>query len=385
MRIFVVGLSLAISGCSIHPLPDRVTGLSTYEIVHKIRCEARETIKQLFESSGLSAQAPSLLLADTEIKSSSRQITKLQDDLAKLSRKLKRLEIEDGELEDISAGLRKRVEAKEAKIKAAKSEQLVAEAQKSDSSIVSDYNNFATRKTDHLREMSAYDTQRRLVTARIMDLEDKLALDTDTRSDKYKALVEFLGIGLVYNFRFQITENNDATAKGSFSWPVSLGTVSLGYDIGEKKSRLAEREVKLVVTFGELIQMNCDPVPQEASFRYPISGKIGLDEVIHQYMAVAKDSKFKTAGESYRDKIQFTTTLNGSVNPGFSLVRVSGVRLGSDATLGARRDDLHEVTILLYPYVADKVPAPTKMEITNIAQMPDLRVKVLDAAKEAAR
>jgi len=41
-----VALSFLGAGCAIHPLPEDVTGVTTYHIVRQIRCEARETIKQ---------------------------------------------------------------------------------------------------------------------------------------------------------------------------------------------------------------------------------------------------------------------------------------------------------------------------------------------------
>jgi hypothetical protein len=47
--LFVAGLaaSLVASGCSIHPLPEDVTGVSTYHIVRQIRCEARDTLRRI--------------------------------------------------------------------------------------------------------------------------------------------------------------------------------------------------------------------------------------------------------------------------------------------------------------------------------------------------
>ena len=42
----MVAASLLVSGCSIHPLPDDVTGVPTDTIVRKTRCEARAAIKK---------------------------------------------------------------------------------------------------------------------------------------------------------------------------------------------------------------------------------------------------------------------------------------------------------------------------------------------------
>jgi hypothetical protein len=46
---FVAGVaaSFVASGCSIHPLPEDVTGVSTYHIVRQIRCEARDTLRRI--------------------------------------------------------------------------------------------------------------------------------------------------------------------------------------------------------------------------------------------------------------------------------------------------------------------------------------------------
>ncbi|MBZ9801086.1 hypothetical protein [Mesorhizobium sp. ES1-6] len=40
----MVALSVSLTACAIHPLPDDVTGLSTYNIVRQIRCETRQAV-----------------------------------------------------------------------------------------------------------------------------------------------------------------------------------------------------------------------------------------------------------------------------------------------------------------------------------------------------
>jgi hypothetical protein len=44
-RVGVIAIALALGGCAIHPLPDDVTGVSTNDIVRKIRCEARDAVR----------------------------------------------------------------------------------------------------------------------------------------------------------------------------------------------------------------------------------------------------------------------------------------------------------------------------------------------------
>jgi hypothetical protein len=48
-RVFsLVGIALSffVVGCSIHPVPEDVTGIDTYHIVRQIRCETRETLRR---------------------------------------------------------------------------------------------------------------------------------------------------------------------------------------------------------------------------------------------------------------------------------------------------------------------------------------------------
>ncbi|TPK85710.1 hypothetical protein FJ936_09230 [Mesorhizobium sp. B2-4-13] len=42
--LLAIGASVSMSSCAIHPLPDDVTNLSTYNIVRQIRCETREAV-----------------------------------------------------------------------------------------------------------------------------------------------------------------------------------------------------------------------------------------------------------------------------------------------------------------------------------------------------
>jgi hypothetical protein len=46
-RIALVAAVAWITGCAIHPVPDDVTGVSTYNIVRQIRCEARQAVFDL--------------------------------------------------------------------------------------------------------------------------------------------------------------------------------------------------------------------------------------------------------------------------------------------------------------------------------------------------
>jgi hypothetical protein len=43
-RVLPIAAVVWLAGCAIHPLPDDVTGVTTYDIVRRIRCEARQAV-----------------------------------------------------------------------------------------------------------------------------------------------------------------------------------------------------------------------------------------------------------------------------------------------------------------------------------------------------
>ena len=45
-RLAAFAAALLLAGCALHPLPEDVTGVSTYDIARQIRCETREAAKE---------------------------------------------------------------------------------------------------------------------------------------------------------------------------------------------------------------------------------------------------------------------------------------------------------------------------------------------------
>ena len=45
VRTVIIGMSAVIAGCAIHPLPEDTAGVPTYLIARKIRCEARDALR----------------------------------------------------------------------------------------------------------------------------------------------------------------------------------------------------------------------------------------------------------------------------------------------------------------------------------------------------
>lgn len=265
-RIFlpVYILGIAIGGCSIHPLPEDTARDSTFDIVKKIRCEAREAI---------ATAAGEKILTLGELKQ---------------------------ELQEISSRAKNK---------------------------------------------------------------EKIKADVETYA---KTLLSegFKEAAIGYDFQFTINEGNSAEGSTTFAFPFSNGKALFTVGLGETKDRKSDRSFDLVEKFWELMvdpEAYCETGP---AWRYPITGSIGLDEVVRTYIKLQRlgslektFKKEKTEGSSggggasnisaFTDVLTFTTSYSGGVDASLEVNPVvHDLRLTkASASLGGDRKDIHKVTI----------------------------------------
>jgi hypothetical protein len=182
-----------------------------------------------------------------------------------------------------------------------------------------------------------------------------------------------------YHFTFTISETNNASASAGFVLPLfSRGeTFSLGINAGDKRDRIGEREFTFVETFGKI---GCDsnyPAAVAENRRYPITGKIGLEETILTFGELAGlrllhgarpqqqhtgsgaggshpggnngNGGKLTKPDDFTDSLTFTTTVNAGLSPQIKLKPIgSGFELGdAKADLTGERKDKHALVVTL--------------------------------------
>jgi hypothetical protein len=222
---------------------------------------------------------------------------------------------------------------------------------------------------------------------RTLDIVKQIRCEAKRAVDKYypkkpgalsvaqqRALYEKMNIG--YKFTFTITENNKVGAGAGFRLPLSNGTFTLGIAGGSDRQRLGERDFTIINSFKSAMdEKACTIEAKGENSTYPITGVIGLEEVIRTFLelqalgigklppvdfgaapppAAAKPKKKETADgktEEFVETFEFTTTIRGSLNPEVELRPVgSGFALGDAVgTLSADRTDKHSVVITLAP------------------------------------
>lgn len=159
-----------------------------------------------------------------------------------------------------------------------------------------------------------------------------------------------------FDFQFDITENNKATAGSlGFTHPFSDGKFLLNFSGGAERTRQAQRFVRVVQLFSDLkTDTTCgDNGAPYANLVYPIAGKIGLDEVVGTYAAIRRVTGLRKRGKDdksiFSDELAFTTQLDAGVTPKLEINAVGGqFKLTSASINGTvQRKDIHKVTIAI--------------------------------------
>ena len=329
-----------LSGCSVRPLPgpESRDGLPVFDIVRRIQCEAATAVRAAYQR---------FVSLSKDVKALNKKISATQKYVADKQRELAQKSdfgTREEELQDAAAAAAARMHEDQIKHALARIKASNQQSEEKD---------LAKKALD--REDYRVDQQIENISIAIKILREiKLtnanleALRAERSGKRYRDIVEFEGHNAVFQFDFEITENNNLSSQGSVVWPILLGglggTFTMGYDVGDKRERLAKRTVKLAASFGELAssfekrndddgderngggKLYCGDVdmmaPDQFPRVYPMTGNIGL-EGGREYLAMLKNGKFKSGGESIQT-IQFTTTMNGSLKPGIDLARKEG-------------------------------------------------------------
>lgn len=164
----------------------------------------------------------------------------------------------------------------------------------------------------------------------------------------------YVQTGIAFDFSFDITEEDIGSG---FADPVRLitnGAAGVGLSAGGDYKRNNLRHFIVSDTFLDLLQnekLKCGTEYRYSNYAYPISGTIGLAELIDTFVdlnelkPLAKD---KATSSVFADTLTFTTTLTGSVSPHVIVAPVGnqwGLASSANVTASAQRIDKHAVII----------------------------------------
>jgi hypothetical protein len=172
------------------------------------------------------------------------------------------------------------------------------------------------------------------------------------RNNPYPNPIDYKTASITWDFLFDIMENNNASADGTWGLLYPLGGMASLQANGQfDRLRHTNRSFTIGDTFEELYNTQCDDAQsQPENLIYPISGEIGVYEIVATFIHLQQVDNPK-AGEvfTFADTLTFTTTLSAGLQPKLSISSFPDrFRLaGANGNFNADRTDMHKVTITL--------------------------------------
>ncbi len=413
---FVVPTLFLLAGCSNHPLQDDVTGYTTHQIMQKLRCEAQFAVLEHLKARSLARYQEIALDISRKIrkyqelranynslfeKIDKKNETNLlaskinEKERADLGRAGKKLSIERRKLEELLAQADEKAKAAlAARIVALHEREIIVTAKVLALNVELEEINAAIKDAEkahnivleplgisqkiYVSDKEAAEIVDKALSASIPESASLNKIFSVSDPASLPSVRELFAINrttLSMKLDFKITENNNAITDGTLTWPIRLGSVSLGYKAGKEKARVAQRVVHITSTFQELSDRQSLPCSNDGrdpddkwARTYPISGNVGVGELIKQYFDILKAATIvaATGQDTFTDNLAFTTKISGRLNPTIEIkpVHPSLVKAGLD--LNADRTDLHQVALQVRPYSPPSSPSDPKLHITKI-------------------
>lgn len=180
------------------------------------------------------------------------------------------------------------------------------------------------------------------------DIVAQIRCEAQRAVNTHASSPELSNASIAYTFEFTITENNNGSATASFRYPFSGGTFNFGVGAGEDKRRAGKRTITIGESFAELRKLKCAPGEPRPHWRYPITGRVGLDESIATFVEINKPNG---TVDAFTDKLTFTTTIFGTANPQIELSPVMNQfrLIQASAALRVDRTDVHDLQLAIVP------------------------------------
>lgn len=427
-RAIAIVLMLSVVGCSNHPIVDDVTPYTTYDVVHKVRCEAWEA---------LDAYAKEQRFDVNEILRVQKAIKGMQDALNNNPERAKlhaEISIINAEIDETTTklltvklhilGLKRRLEGRpdteamlskvkalQNRLRATNNPHIIKKIEEDTSdleALLAEEDTWPGEQqqiADRLKKLESEvrtrvalnealeirkEKSKEELKEKFKEAEDALQAQANRFVDKGDGKPGDLALALTFfkstiamQFRFDITENNVAKLDGAYAMPVHLGSLILGYSAGSDRTRRGDRAVGIASTFEYLLdekKVRCDrshPASERATL-YPITGNVGIRELVRQYLKITENAILgpsAIATKQFTDKVVFTTKINAGVAPKLELRPTPLHKLTINGDLSARREDAHEV-------IVDIAPPPKKDGSTvgpakiSIESVPELGIRI---------
>lgn len=171
-------------------------------------------------------------------------------------------------------------------------------------------------------------------------------------------VAKFQNTAVAYTFTFDMTELNNIDPTINLIKPFTngLGTNTAAIGANFDRSRQNIRTFTISDTFIDLFKhvddVYCNEAPPAGkNYIYPVTGNIGLKEMIETFVQLALSDNLATneGAPTLGDTLRFTTTITGSLTPKVVLTPLGTALQLADASFiaSASRADVHSVLVSL--------------------------------------
>lgn len=381
---------LLVFGCTNVPRIEDLTGYDTYAVIHKVSCEAQQAVRYYANREGF-PELRTRLGGDSNELEGLEKVKDYKEALATfnqrerdtailndaIDRATRRSEYTKRRITSLDLELEKEL----AKVPPSQQKLIKLREELKQVEAIRDGLKRENNILEEEREIIKKDTEtfnKRVDRKRILELQGNI-------KTTYGKLIVFDNTTMAMQFMFEITEDNGNAVEGSVAWPLSIGTLTLGYNAGDTRKRLSRRTVKAGTTLKEVFDLkDCGPrdlVASRRAKRYPITGNIGMADLVWQYLLLNDKSKL-SAKEGFNDKLQFTTTIKGGINPVVNLSTASKIGIKADVDASGERKDFHEVIVDIAPAgTKDDAKSPSTSKV-SIESVPDVNVKLVPRSED---
>ena len=179
------------------------------------------------------------------------------------------------------------------------------------------------------------------------DIVEKIRCEAKAAVEQYGQ--GFKGASIIYQFTFNINEQNDASAGFTLFNPFANGTFNVTANGGSNRVRDGNRNFELIDSFDDLRKMNCTR-DREVNWVYPLTGDVGMYDSVATFIRLQKaDDPGGTRIFSFADTLTYTTTFAGGVTSTLTLSPVTEQFkfTAANAGLSGSRTDVHKVVVTM--------------------------------------
>ncbi|EUB98247.1 hypothetical protein PMI07_006561 [Rhizobium sp. CF080] len=199
------------------------------------------------------------------------------------------------------------------------------------------------------------------IAAQLVTDEDFLKFDFAVLGREAQSIVSVYKDTLIgYDWNFDITEKNDATAGVDVLNTFTRGTFGLGATVSNNRERNNVETFRELDSFVKLATMvsntdYCKPdVYKPKNYVYPITGNLNLISYVKKYLDHNQSGNLAGAAGSkdlatYSVKLKFTTVWSSKLTPDLNLPSrgITWEVVGVDGSAENTRTDVHQVSIVM--------------------------------------